>query len=88
MVITDDELTAAALAADPHVTVDEDAVDFWELTGSQPARVLGDWYMATPVGGTRLVHGWRRHVVILVVVAFLAIDAYGLCNTYGWVAFG
>jgi hypothetical protein len=35
-----------------------------------------------------LVHGWRRHVVILVVVAFLAIDAYGLCNTYGWVAFG
>jgi hypothetical protein len=63
-------------------------VDFWELTGSQPTRVLGDWYMATPVGGTRLVHGWRRRVVILVIVAFLTINAYGLCNTYGWVAFG
>ena len=86
--LTDQELTDAALAADPDASVGDDAVDFWELTGSQPARVLGDWYMATPVGGTRLVYGWRRRVVILVIVAFLAIDAYGLCNTHGWVAFG
>jgi len=27
-------------------------------------------------------------VVLLVILAFLVIDAYGLCNTYGWVAFG
>ena len=87
-VVTDDELAAEALAADPEASLDDDAVDFWELTGSAPARVLGDWYMATPVGGTRQVHGWRRNVVLLVVLAFLAIDAYGLCNTYGWVAFG
>jgi hypothetical protein len=44
--------------------------------------------MATPVGGTRLLRGWHRHVALVVIVAFLAIDAYGLCNTYGWVAFG
>lgn len=86
--VTDDELAAEALAADPEAGVGADAVDFWELTGSAPNRVLGDWYMATAAGGTRLVHGWRRHVVLVVVLAFLAIDAYGLCNTYGWVAFG
>ena len=86
--VTDDQLAAEALAADPETEVDADAVDFWELTGSAPKGVLGDWYMATAAGGTRMVHGWRRHVVVLVILAFLAIDAYGLCNTYGWVAFG
>ena len=35
-----------------------------------------------------LLHGWRRGIVIFVVASFLLIDAYGLCNSYGWVAFG
>jgi hypothetical protein len=26
---------------------------------------------------------WKRVVVLVVIVIFLAIDAYGLCNTYG-----
>ena len=26
---------------------------------------------------------WKRVVVIVVILIFLAIDAYGLCNTYG-----
>jgi hypothetical protein len=86
--LSDDELTAAALAADPDAIVGDDAVDFWEHIGMAPKRTVGDWYMATPVGGTRLLRGWHRHVALVVIVAFLAIDAYGLCNTYGWVAFG
>jgi hypothetical protein len=88
MVISDDELTALALAADPDTAVDDDAVSVWELTETEPARSMPEWYMPYPVGGSRLLHGWRRRIVILVIVSFVVIDAYGLCNTYGWVAFG
>jgi hypothetical protein len=35
------------------------------------------------MGGTRLSRGWRRRVVILIIVSFLAIAASGLCSTYG-----
>jgi hypothetical protein len=88
MVISDDELTALALAADPDTAVNDDAVSVWELTETEPARYMPEWYMPAPVGGSRLLRGWRRRIVILVVVSFVVIDAYGLCNTYGWVAFG
>jgi hypothetical protein len=84
---TDDELSTLALAADPHEALDADAVSLWELTGHLPGRRLPEWYMPAPMGG-RLVSGWRRRVVLLVIVSFLLIDAYGLCNTYGWVHFG
>jgi hypothetical protein len=85
---TDDELAAVALAADPDVTIDDDAVSLWELTGDVPAGWLPEWYMPSPTGGARLLRGWRRQVVVLVIVAFLAITASGLCNTYGQLHFG
>ena len=44
--------------------------------------------MPTPARGAPLLRGWRRGLVLLIVASFLLIDAYGLCNTYGWVAFG
>lgn len=84
---TDDELSALALAADPDQPLDDNAVSFWEVTGYQPGRRLPEWYMPSPMGG-RLVYGWRRRVVLVIIVSFLLIDAYGLCNTYGWVHFG
>jgi hypothetical protein len=84
---TDDELSALALAADPDRPLDDDAVSLWELTGYLPGRRLPEWYMPSPMGG-KLVYGWRRRVVLFVIVSFLLIDAYGLCNTYGWVHFG
>ena len=84
---TDEELTALALAADADQPPDEDAVSFWEVTGYLPGRRLPEWYMPSPMGG-KLVDGWRRRVVLFVIVSFLLIDAYGLCNTYGWVHFG
>jgi hypothetical protein len=34
------------------------------------------------------MHGWRRRMVLLIIVSFLLIDAYGLCSTYGHVGFG
>ncbi len=84
---TDDELLALALAADPDEPLDEDAVSFWDLTEDHEVQRLPEWYMPSPKA-VRLVHGWRRHVVLLIIVSFLVIDAYGLCNTYGWVHFG
>ncbi len=78
--LTDEELTSLALAADPTAPLSADAVPLsWHL-----ARVpiaLPGWYMApaTASVGPR----WRRPVVLTVVGAFLLIDAFGLCNTYG-----
>lgn len=58
--VTDDELSAVALAADPDVAVDDDAVCVSELTGDAPAGWLPEWYMPSAMGGARLLRGWRR----------------------------
>lgn len=79
--VTDEELTALALAADPDAVADDDAVPLHQITGG-PA-LLPDWYMPAPVAGGRLQQGWRRRVAILIIVAFIAIAASGLCSTYG-----
>ena len=84
---TDDELTALALAADPDLEVSDDAVSLWDLTASDDDGLLPAWYMPAPMAGSRLLRGWRRRVVLLIIVAFLLIDAYGLCSTYGRVVF-
>ena len=90
--VTDDELTEQALAADPDAGVSEDAVPLSELLGAADGGSTGEllpgWYMPAPMGTTRLLHGWRRRVVLLIVASFLLINAYGLCSTYGWVGFG
>lgn len=88
--VDDAELNAEALAADPEVAVGADAVSFWELTGAAPTDVLPAWYMPTPMA-TRAFTGWRRHLVRwnvgLIVASFVAINAAGLCNTYGQLHF-
>ena len=80
--ISDDELTALALAADPDVPLSPDAVNLWELE-SPDAPLLPDWYMPAPMTGRRRLTRWQRRVAWLIVVAFVLIDAYGLCSTYG-----
>jgi hypothetical protein len=86
--ITDEELTALALAADPDSQVEADAVpiDLWG--GDGPSHPLPDWYMPVPMGTPRPLRGWRRGVVLLVVGSFVLVNAYGLCSTYGFVGFG
>jgi hypothetical protein len=37
---------------------------------------------------SRLLYGWRRSVVLLLIASFILINAAGLCVTYGWVQFG
>jgi hypothetical protein len=84
--VEDAELCAEALAADPDPSVPADAVSLWELTGEGPAPVLPGWYMPAPMQPRRFT-GWRRRLlrwnVALIIASFVAINAAGLCNTYG-----
>ena len=78
-IIDDDELTALALAADPDAPVDDDARP---LTEAGADGLLPAWYMPAPTTRRRLT-GWRRRVALLSISSFIAINAYGLCSTYG-----
>ncbi|HEY1651606.1 MAG TPA: hypothetical protein VGG09_06960 [Acidimicrobiales bacterium] len=78
--LTDEELTALALAADPDAPISADAIPL-AVHLSQFAAPLPLWYMP-PIA--RSTSGrWKMPVVLAVVAAFLLIDALGLCNTYG-----
>jgi hypothetical protein len=84
--ISDEDLGALALAADPDVVVADDAVSLWTLAGVEADGPLPSWYMPAPRRPRRFL-GWRGGVIRLsvysVVASFVAINAYGLCNTYG-----
>jgi len=82
-VVDDDELGALALAADPDTVVAEDAVSVWDLLG-QDRWPLPDWYMPPVSAGRRRHPRWRRRVAMAIICAFLVVDAYGLCSTYGY----
>jgi hypothetical protein len=81
---TDEELTELALAADPDAALAHDAVPFDLLYGEPGLQLLPSWYMPAP---TRFNNGrhrtLKRIAVVLIIIAFLAINAYGLCSTYG-----
>jgi hypothetical protein len=75
--IGDDELEALALAADPDQPIAPDAEPWTDVaTGLMPG-----WYMAPGVARRR--RGWRSVVVLVVIGAFIAINALGFCITYG-----
>jgi hypothetical protein len=77
---TDDELAELALAADPEMPLDDDAVPLPVYLGQLPL-MLPQWYMPPAIvgAGTR----WRTALVIAIVLALVMIDAWGLCSTYG-----
>jgi hypothetical protein len=82
--LSDDELTELALAADPGAPLPDDAVPIdVHLARTGPSLPL--WYMPPVVarGGPR----WKTPVVLVIVGAFLLIEAMGLCNTYGLLQF-
>jgi hypothetical protein len=84
--LSDEDLTALALAADPDTPIADDAVPLSELTGTTTRGPLPEWYMPAASGG-QLLTGWRRVPPVLVVGSLLAINACGLCITYGRLAF-
>ena len=81
-----------ALAADPDEPLGADAVPVEQylasVVGDAP-RALPGWYMPSlasvlPGGrAPRRAKRWQVVVVALVVGAFVAVDATGLCSTYG-----
>ncbi len=76
--ITDEELEAEALAADPHAPIDDGAEPF----GAPPGPgLLPDWYM--PVNGPIRRTRTRRFVVVGIIVSLLLVNGAGLCVTYG-----
>jgi hypothetical protein len=77
---SDEELCALALAADPDQPLGTDAVPL-NLYPAFGAGFLPTWYM--PAVMSRTSGTWRAPVVLAIVVALLAIDAFGLCITYG-----
>ena len=83
--LTDAELTALALAGDPDAPLDRDSVPMTDYL-DQPPAALPEWYM--PPVRARSGKRWRSTVVLVIVAAFLVIEAVGLCSTYGWVGFG
>ncbi len=80
--ITDDELAAEALAADPEPCLD-DARPFLEGEGTFNASTLPAWYMPAPMSGGRRLGGWRRATAFTFIAALVVIEAFGLCSTYG-----
>lgn len=78
--ISDEELTALALAADPECPIDPQALPMSAYRNEFP-QLLPDWYMPTPAA-----HSASRRktiVVSVVVLSLLFINAFGLCVTYG-----
>jgi hypothetical protein len=77
--ISDDELTALALAADPDVVLGDDAVPFGM---DEDHGLLPSWYMPAPRlrGGGR----GRRLVIATLIGALLVVNGVGLCVTYGF----
>lgn len=80
---TDDELTRLALAADPLVTIDDDAVA-WNPNASVQRGLLPDWYMPRPIAASR--GRVTKAVIVVIVVAFVIVDAFGLCITSGFLS--
>lgn len=78
--LTDEELTALALAADPNEPIGRDAVPL-SVHLRSAGLALPLWYMPPPA--TRTGQRWRVPFVATIVGAFVLIEALGLCNTYG-----
>jgi hypothetical protein len=78
--LTEVELTELALAADPDAPLDPAAVPMADYLGQNPG-LLPDWYMPAPT--IRRGRAWRVPVVLVVVGAFVFIEALGLCSTFG-----
>jgi len=83
--LTEDELTAQALAADPDQPLGPLAVPF-RSEPTKGADLLPEWYMPAVVPG-RSTTG-RKAVALAVVVAAVTINALGFCITYGTLSAG
>ncbi len=77
---TDDELSALALAADPDMSIPDDAVPFGRPVGD--GALLPEWYM--PVPGSFRRTRLRVVAVAAIIGSLVLVNGAGLCVTYGW----
>ena len=82
--LTEAELTALALAADPNAALSDDAIPL-SMHLAQFAGALPEWYM--PPAMARNGSKWRVPVIGTIVAAIVLIEGLGLCNTYGILSF-
>jgi len=80
--VTDEELTAEALAADPDAPLADDAVPF--DTGEPGGAILPDWYMPAP-GSSRAKGG--RVMFTVLAGSLLVGNLAGFCVTFGFPEF-
>ena len=81
--ITDEELTRQALSAELHPVIDPGALP-WRGAGESASSILPDWYM--PSAHARRRGPVTRATVLVLIASFVAINALGLCVTYGVVS--
>jgi hypothetical protein len=81
--ISDEELERQALAASLDAAVPDDA-EPWSPTHRDP--LIANWYMPAPVAVRRDLK--TRLITGTVVASIVAINAAGLCVTYGRVMLG
>ena len=79
--VSDEELTALALAADPSAPLAADATA-WRGVAALRDGLLPDWYMPAPTATGR--RSATMVAIGVVVVGLLVIDACGLCITSGF----
>lgn len=78
-VISDEELEAIALAAEPDPELDADAVPF--VTAPLGADLLPEWYMPLPQSTKRTPA--RMIGAATIIGSLVLVNAAGLCVTYG-----
>ena len=83
--LTGDELCALALGAEAGGRPADDAVPMAEYLAAhgsdEGSGLLPSWYMPAPM--SRVSPRWRTPVVLTIVGAFVLIEAFGLCSTFG-----
>jgi hypothetical protein len=80
--ISDEELSALALAADLTTPLSKDATAWrGEAAG---AGGLPAWYMPRPTA--RAANGVTKVMILTVVLGFVIINAFGLCVTSGFIS--
>jgi hypothetical protein len=79
--ISDEELTALALAADPDMPVADDAVPLHSLR-AEGEPLLPEWYM--PVSASRARSDWRAVVAVAISAGLVLINAFAICVTNGF----
>ena len=84
MHISDEELTALAMAADPDAPIPDDAVPFATADDDDTVALLPGWYMPAPM---RRPGRGRRIVFAALVCSLLVANVVGFCVTNGFPEF-